>query len=120
MDVKQQLDLAVAKIKKGLLLEKEGRKLWIEGTLELMQILDKGRRDNPGPILFSQWLKMMGFHKGGDNFITNNDRIALLNMALHPELTREVLEQTSRRSYHYIWPDVRRLVIANCENGNNG
>jgi hypothetical protein len=41
----------------------------------------------------------------GEDRITRHDRTALLNMALHPERTREVLNQTHRRSWRLIWEE---------------
>lgn len=100
--VKSELDLAWGKIQKGLQQEDEGHKLWIEGTLELINILDDARKRFGSDQAFGTWLTDNGF---GENRITRHDRSALLNMAEHPDLTREVLEQTHRRSWRLIWEE---------------
>jgi hypothetical protein len=104
----EQLDNAWAKIESGLRQEGEGRKSWIEGTLSLIQILDKGRKDR-NDWEFSNWLKDMGY---GENRIAAKERQALLNMALDLKITREVLEKTNRRSWQNIWrEEVRPLAL---------
>jgi hypothetical protein len=100
--VKSNLDLAWVKIQNGLQQEAEGHKLWIEGTLELINILDDARQRYPSDQEFGKRLTDIGY---GENRITRNDRSALLNMAEYPDLTREVLEQTYRRSWRLIWEE---------------
>src|SRR6516162_8383217 len=99
--VKSKLDLALVKIQNALQQEAEGRKLWIEGTLELINILDDARKRLGSDQAFGKWLTDNGY---GDR-ITRNDRRALLNMAEHPQHTREVLNQTHRRSWRLIWEE---------------
>jgi len=89
------------KIQNGLQQEAEGRKLWVKGTLELINILDDARNRFSSDQAFGTWLNDSGY---GDR-ITRHDRTALLNMALHPERTREVLNQTHRRSWRLIWEE---------------
>jgi hypothetical protein len=91
-DVKS-LDLAWEKITKG-------RELWIEGTLELIQKLAEKRKLYDSDQAFGAWLNEAGY---GEDRITRQDRAALLNMAEHLDLTREVLEQTHRWSWRLIW-----------------
>jgi hypothetical protein len=98
---KANLDLAWLKIENGLQQEAEGRKLWIEGTLELINNLDDARK-RLGDQAFGKWLTNNGY---GEDRITRHDRSALLNMALHLNVTREVLEQTHRRSWRLIWEE---------------
>jgi hypothetical protein len=100
--VKSKLDLAWGKIEDGLQQEAEGHKLWIEGTLELINILDDARNRFPSDKEFGAWLTDNGY---GENRIKRNDRRALLNMAEHPQHTREVLNQTHRRSWRLIWEE---------------
>jgi hypothetical protein len=100
--VKSNLDLAWMKIEKGAQQEAEGRKLWIEGTLELINILDDARNRLGSDQAFGTWLTDNGYD---ENLITRHDRSALLNMALDLNLTREVLEQTHRRSWRHIWEE---------------
>jgi hypothetical protein len=100
-NLKSNLDLAWAKTQDGLCQEAEGTNLWIEGTLELIHILDGARKDL-GDQAFGKWLTDNGY---GEDRISRHNRSALLNMAEHPDLTREVLNQTERRSYQYIWKE---------------
>ena len=99
--VKSNLDLAWGKIQDARQQEAEGHNLWIEGTLELISILDDARNRLGSDQAFGTWLTDSGY---GDR-ITRHDRIALLNMAKHPNVTRKVLEQTNRRSWRYIWEE---------------
>jgi hypothetical protein len=101
MSDQEQLDQAWADVQSGLEQEDQGHKRWIKGTLALIQILDNGRR-NRNHIEFSRWLNEMGY---GVDRISRPDRQALLNMAINPTITREVLEQTTRRSWIYIWSE---------------
>jgi hypothetical protein len=100
--VKSNLDLAWVKIQDAIQQEAEGHKLWIEGTLELINILDDARKRLGADQEFGTWLTDNGY---GEDRITRHDRSALLNMALHLKVTREVLEQTNRRSWRYIWEE---------------
>jgi hypothetical protein len=100
--VKDNLDLAWVKIQNALQQEDEGRKLWIEGTLELINILDDARNRLGSDQEFGTWLTNNGY---GENRITRHDRSALLNMARDLNVTRKVLEQTHRRSWRHIWED---------------
>jgi hypothetical protein len=97
---KSELDAAWRKIETGEQLEADGRVLWIEGTLELIAILDSARERLGPDQAFGAWLTDNGY---GENRISRDDRSALLNMALHLDVTREVLEQTHRRSWQLIW-----------------
>jgi len=99
--VKNNLDLAWGKIQDALQQEAEGTNLWIEGTLELINVLDDARKRLGSDQAFGAWLSDSGY---GDR-ITRHDRSALLNMAKHPNLTPKVLEQTHRRSWRLIWEE---------------
>jgi hypothetical protein len=99
---KASLDLAWGKIEKGLAQEAEGRKLWVEGTLELINILNDARKRFPADQEFGTWLTNNGY---GEDRITRHQRAALLNMAEHLDLAREVLEQTHRLSWRRIWEE---------------
>ena len=115
-NIKSNLDLAWVKIQDGLQREAEGRKLWVEGTLELIQILDKARGDFASDQEFGRWLKQKGPP------INEMDRKAYLNMALNMDLTRKILEQTERRSPQLIWREEiqPKLVSANQPAETNG
>src|SRR5262249_56155539 len=91
-NIKSNLDLAWVKIQNALQQEAEGHKLWIEGTLELINILDDARKRLGSDQAFGAWLADSGY---GDR-ITRHDRSALLNMALHPNPTLAVLKDTPR------------------------
>ena len=99
--VKRNLDVALTKIESGRINEEQGKKQWIEGTLELIAGLDDGRNRFSSDQTFGKWLDENGY----DDRITRHDRSALLNMAKHPDITREVLEQTHSRSWQLIWRD---------------
>ena len=101
-NIKSNLDLAWVKIQNALQQETEGHKLWTEGTLELINILDDARKRLGSDQAFGTWLSENGY---GANRITRHDRSALLNMALDLHVTREVLEQTHRRSWRLIWEE---------------
>src|SRR5262249_29543905 len=101
-NIKSNLDLAWVKIQDALQQEAEGCKLWIEGTLELINILDDALIRLGSDQAFGTWLTTNGY---GEDRITRHDRAALLNMAIHPERTREVLNQTHRRSWRLIWEE---------------
>jgi hypothetical protein len=59
--VKSNLDLAWGKIQNALQQEAEGRKLWIEGTLELINILDDARKRLGSDQAFGTWLTDNGY-----------------------------------------------------------
>jgi hypothetical protein len=108
----KELALAWAKVQSGLKQEEGGRQLWLEGTYELMQNFDKERLAHESDIEFGHWCDQNGPP------ISRHDRAALINMALYPETTREILEQTHCRSYDYIWkkfiqphPNVAKLRL---------
>ena len=89
-DVKS-LDLAWEKVTKG-------SELWIEGTLELINILDFARKRHASDQAFGAWLDEAGYR----DKISRDDRQALLNMARLDDV-RAVLENTHRRSWQLIW-----------------
>jgi hypothetical protein len=99
-NIKSNLDLAWGKIQNGLQQEAEGRKLWVEGTIELINILDDARKRLGPDQAFGTWLTANGY---GGNRLTPQERAALLNMAKHLDLTRDVLKQTASRSWRLIW-----------------
>ena len=91
----------------------EGHKLWIEGTLELINILDDARKRLGSDQAFGTWLTDNGY---GEDRITRHDRSALLNMALDLNVTREVLAQTHRRSWRHIWRGRSSTPVASVGN----
>jgi hypothetical protein len=92
-EVKSSLDRAWAKVQ-------ESNNLWIEGTLELINILHYARERFGSDQDFGKWLTAKGY---SEDRLPRHHRQALLNMALDLEVTREVLAQTERRSWRYIW-----------------
>ena len=115
-NIKSNLDLAWVKIQDALHQEAEGHNLWVEGTFELIQILDKARGDFASDQEFGRWLKQKSPP------INEMDRKAYLNMALNMDLTRKILEQTERRSPQLIWREEiqPKLVSANQPAVTNG
>ena len=95
-----RLTKAWNKIQRGLAMEDEGRKLWINGTMELALVLAEARRDYPSNIEFGVWLTGKGF---GKDIINEHDRTALVEMGKHPHTTQDVLNKTQRRSWQLIW-----------------
>jgi hypothetical protein len=100
-EFKSNLDRALEKVENGQQQEAEGRYHWVEGTLETINILHAGRQHHPSDQAFGKWLDKNGYK----NRIKRNDRQALQNMGKHPDLTREVLQQTHRRSWRLIWEE---------------
>jgi hypothetical protein len=74
-----------------------GRQEWIEGTLELAQVIFEEKKLLPDNNKFSDWLKQNGLAK-----INKGDRAALIIFAKHPKEARKVLEETRRHSYEWI------------------
>jgi hypothetical protein len=97
---KSNLDRAWEKVQDALHQEAEGNNLWIEGTLELIKILDDARKRLGPDQEFGKWLTENSY---GEDRLKRNDRQALQNMALDLAVTREVLAQTHRRSWRLIW-----------------
>jgi hypothetical protein len=94
------LNLAWYKMETGQRQEAEGRKLWIEGTLEIVTILHDARKRFSSDQAFGTWLANDGFD---EECLTRHDRSALLNMAIDLDITSEVLAQTHSRSWQLIW-----------------
>jgi hypothetical protein len=106
---KANLDAAWTKITDGRQEEAEGHKLWIEGTLELINILHDACESAGNDQAFGRWLRETGY---GER-ITHQDRAALLNMARDLQVTREVLQLTDRRSWRLIWEEEIRPRFTN-------
>jgi hypothetical protein len=87
----------------GLRQEADGAAAWRHGTMALASVLRQGRllhrNDN---VQFGLWLKANGL---SDDFISKDDRAALIGMAEHPEIAIAVLETTAKRSWRTIWLD---------------
>jgi hypothetical protein len=101
-EFKVKIDLAWQKVENGLQQEAEGTNLWIEGTLDHINILNDLRQCYPADQEFGKRLNDVGY---GEDRVSRHNRAALLNMAEYPDLTREVLEQTHSRSYQLVWRD---------------
>jgi hypothetical protein len=97
-ELNDQLAEAWRKIEDGQYLVGEGRGDWIQGTLELISILDDARKRYPADQEFGDFVA----NAFGDR-VTRDNRSALLNMAQYPDLTHEVLEKTERVSWRMIW-----------------
>jgi hypothetical protein len=70
--------------------------------LNLIDLLHDARKRFSSDQAFGKWLTDSGY---GEERIKRQDRAALLNMAEHPDLAREVLKQTHRRSWRLIWEE---------------
>lgn len=77
-----------------------GRQEWIEGTLDLAAALAEARDQFASDKAFSVWLA-----ENELDAIGHQDRAALINMAGHIQIAREVLQETSRFSWRYIWAE---------------
>jgi DNA-directed RNA polymerase specialized sigma24 family protein len=97
-------DALIARIRSAWDRTKQGRKDWIEGTLELAQALAEAR-ERHGNKEFSQWLDENGFAA-----LDKNDRAALIGMAEDPEASRAMLEKSERLSWQLIWKNERPQV----------
>jgi hypothetical protein len=85
------------KIRASLARVNQSRQDWVEATLVLAQALSEARNQFSINQEFSTWL-------GNEQLdIGSNDRAALINMAAHLEIVREVLSQTERWSWRLIW-----------------
>lgn len=87
-----------------------GKQEWIEGTLELAIALAEARGRFPANQQLSVWLA-----ENDLDVITKDDRMALINMAGHLTTSRQVLQETTRTSWQWIWreeiePRVRHVT----------
>jgi hypothetical protein len=98
---KSYFDIALMLIEEGLKTEDKGREDWINGTIMLIEALNDERK-RLGDQAFGKWLTDNGY---GEDRITRHNRSALLNMAIDLDITRDVLEQTHRRSWRHIWEE---------------
>jgi hypothetical protein len=115
--LKSKLDLAWAKNQGSRQQEAEVRERWTESTHELINILGDARKRFPSDQAFGAWLTEAGY---GEDRISRDDRSALLNMGLHPDVTREVLEQTSRHSWQLIWREEVQSRLRNATQPGSG
>lgn len=83
-----------------------GEHEWIEGSLELAQALDEGRKLFQANQAFGQWLV-----ENNHDHVNKDDRAALIGLASDLVLAREVLTQTDRRSYQHIWAEVKSRFL---------
>lgn len=75
-----------------------GRQEWIEGTIELAIELAAARAEFPSNHGFGVWLAENDI----DDY-TKDDRAALIGMGENIDITRRVLAETDRMSWHWIW-----------------
>ena len=77
-----------------------GRAQWIEGTLELAAVVAEARErpELASNAAFSRWL-----YQHGLNYLSPNDRVALLGFCRDPKTSREMLEQSNSTSWRVIW-----------------
>lgn len=98
MHPRTPLDTVAADYRAGRAMTEQGRELWIAGTLKMMDALAAGRAAFPSDVDFSVWLAENELDDLG-----RNDRAALLRMAAHRTLAEQVLRESDRNSYHWIW-----------------
>jgi hypothetical protein len=91
------LDLLAERHRHAFSRTKQGRHEWIEGTLELAQVLAEERELLPNDKEFSAWLEREGLEN-----ISHQDRAALISMVKDLALARDVLEKTERWSWRLI------------------
>jgi hypothetical protein len=72
---------------------------WIEATLAYAQLLVTARQAQPSNQAFNQWLVANDLDD-----VSKDDRAALLNIAAHPDLFRDVA-LSERRSWQHVWRD---------------
>jgi hypothetical protein len=103
----------------GLEQEKAGAEAWRENTWALACELKHGKEfcQNSNPA-FSKWLQDRGL---GEDVINADDRAALIKMAAHPEIAKEVLQTTTRRNWRLIWNnDIQPIVVLRSAANMNG
>jgi hypothetical protein len=98
------MDELAEKLRQDLLRLEKNAEEWVEVTLLLCQHLAEARAnfDNPRRDReFHEWLGANKIH------LNHNDRAAILKIAgllvSQPQLTRDILVKTKRRSYQLIW-----------------
>jgi hypothetical protein len=102
------LDGLADRIRVAFVRTEQGRAEWIEGTLELAAALAEARARFPSDLAFSHWLV--------DNeleHIGKNDRGALINIAIHTEISRRLLQETQRFSWRLIWEEEIKGQVPN-------
>jgi hypothetical protein len=80
----------------------EATEEWTEATLALAALVAEARRRQPGNREFGYWLVE------NDLDIGHQDRAALINIAEHPDLFRDVVATTGRSSLQLIWSNEMR------------
>jgi len=85
-------------IKVGRTQLKEGRAIWIEGTLELAVVVAETRIDYPDHGAFSLWLRRYDLAH-----LSPNDRLALYGFSRDLQAARAMLEASSGISWRSIW-----------------
>jgi hypothetical protein len=111
LDAKAQVEDAKAQVEGGLV-------TWRAATWPLAEWVQRGKKEVCGGSTkkFNKWLK--------DNrldFLSPNDRAALVGIAAYPAISRPILEKTTRTSWQTLWreeiePEVKRV----CRPTNSG
>ena len=104
----------VRAIRTALRLVQEGQNKWVEGTMQLSLALVAARAEYSSNEVFSNWLD----ENIGDE-INHQDRSALLKFGEYPEIAREVLEQTKRISWRFIYENEFKPRIDALTESNN-
>jgi hypothetical protein len=91
IDMPTSMSVLAERIKAAYGRIEDGKKEWIDGTLELAAALDEARARFPSDTDFGVWLVQNEL-----DWLGKDDRAALLGMANELDLTRIVLEETKR------------------------
>jgi hypothetical protein len=102
------LEAAAAGIRDGLALMRSGLGDFVEGALRAAAAVNEARKRFASNQDFGIWLRASGF---GENVISKNDRIALVDFGDDLIRARQVLEASERRSlrliHEYEWKPAR-------------
>jgi len=91
----------VSRIKAAQTRLQNAKSEWIEASLELATLLVQVRQNYAADREFGGWLDVNNIN------ISQQDRAALIHLGQDIKAMRNILEQTERRSFRYIWEDVK-------------
>lgn len=84
-----------------------GDREWREGTLELAEALAEARARFSDNKSFGRWLNAMP----GLDDLGSDDRAALIGMGRNLDIAREILNETTRRSWRLIWLEEIKPIV---------
>lgn len=88
----------LAQFKTGRKQSKEGRAIWIEGTLDLATVVAEKRIDLPDHVAFSRWCQRYCLDP-----ISSADRSALYGFARDLSAARTMLEESKAATWRGVW-----------------